>query len=143
MKQRCNEWERGGRNRWPWLICLLAYITQPMDAPRHPLAWYEGIRADNELGWVGLIVVELELGTQWERVEESLVERVHCHLVDLVKLAGRSGAVVPGRHGRLGKAWEGLDAERPGLREGPKVCVMALGGTAGSGAVAVAVAVWR
>lgn len=40
------------------------------------------------------------------------MEALHCHLVNLVWL------VVPGRHGRLG---EGLDAERPGLREGPNV----------------------
>lgn len=54
---------------------------------------------------VGLMVVGLEylspylgkystvrqLSTRG-RVEESSVERVHCHLV-------------PGRHGRLGKAW--------------------------------------
>lgn len=34
--------------------------------------------------------------------ERELGGGVHCHLLDLVKL-GR--LVVPGRHGRLGKAW--------------------------------------
>lgn len=40
------------------------------------------------------------------------MERVHCHFVDL---AWRGCAW------KIRKAWEGLDAERPGLREGPKV----------------------